>query len=104
MAEGWVNVARVDAVQSARLMEVEAGGHALLLIDLDGAIHATAAVCPHHQAWLSMGGIKGDVILCPRHAGSFDIVTGEQRSGPPCDPLRIYPVRIEDGEILVRLS
>ncbi len=104
MADGWVNAARVEAVQSAGLMEVEACGHALLLIDLDGAIHATAAVCPHHQAWLSMGGIKGDVILCPRHAGSFHIATGEQRSGPPCDKLRIYPVRVEDGNVLVRLA
>ena len=104
MAEGWVNVARVDAVQSVRLMEVEAGGHALLLIDLDGAIHATAAVCPHHQAWLSMGGVKGDVILCPRHNGSFHIPTGEQRGGPPCETLRVYEVRMEDGDVLVRLS
>ena len=104
MAETWLNVARVESVQSAGLMEVEAGGHALLLIDLDGAIHATAAVCPHHQAWLSMGGVKGDVILCPRHSGSFHIPTGEQRGGPPCEPLRVYDVRMEKGDVLVRLS
>lgn len=39
-----------------RLLEVEAGGAALLLYDIAGTAYATATVCPHHAAWLSQGG------------------------------------------------
>ncbi len=99
----WIAAARLDEVQAATLLEVEAGGIALLLYHLHGRVRATSAICPHHAAWLSDGGINGDCIDCPRHMGSFDIATGEQRSGPPSPPLPVYEVRVTDGQVLVDL-
>jgi 3-phenylpropionate/trans-cinnamate dioxygenase ferredoxin component len=97
----WRHVGSIDDVQPGTMREVAAGKAALLLYNLDGVIHATAAICPHHAAWLSQGQVSGDAINCPRHMGRFEIATGRQLRGPACPPLRTYNVRIVDGRIEV---
>jgi nitrite reductase/ring-hydroxylating ferredoxin subunit len=99
----WTDVAAVETVARAGMLEVEADGWALLLLSVGEAIHAVDAVCPHHQAWLSMGRVEGDAIACPRHQGRFHIATGRQLGGPPCPPLGVHPVRVEGGRVLVAL-
>jgi nitrite reductase/ring-hydroxylating ferredoxin subunit len=99
----WIDVADRAALARLRWMEAEAGPAAILLYDLDGTVYATAAICPHHAAWLSQGGIDGDCVDCPRHQGRFHIPTGEQRGGPPCGALRTYPARVVDGRVLVEV-
>ncbi len=100
----WKDVADRHALAGRRWMEVEAGPVALLLYDLDGRVYATAAVCPHHAAWLSQGGVTEDCVDCPRHFGRFHIPTGEQRRGPDCGPLRTYPCRVEGDRVLVDIG
>jgi nitrite reductase/ring-hydroxylating ferredoxin subunit len=97
----WVAVATVAQVAAAGMMEAEANGAALLLYAVSGTIYATAAICPHHAAWLSQGRMSGEFVDCPRHQGRFHIPTGRQERGPECPPLRTYPVRVEDGRVLV---
>jgi nitrite reductase/ring-hydroxylating ferredoxin subunit len=97
----WHDAAEAAAVSRSGMMEVEAAGRALLLLAVDGKIHAVDAVCPHHQAWLSMGSLDGAHIDCPRHQGRFHIPTGAQTRGPACPPLGVYPTRIEGGRVLV---
>ncbi len=99
----WHDVADAAAVLRGGMLEVEASARALLLLAVDGTIHAVDAVCPHHQAWLSMGRIDGDCIDCPRHQGRFHIATGRQLRGPPAPPLGVYPARVEAGRVLVSL-
>ena len=101
-AMGWIDVGPRDALVD--MMEVEAGGQALLLYDLGGAVFATSAICPHHAAWLSQGRISGTAIDCPRHMGQFDIATGRQLRGPACADLRVFPVRVVEGRILVEVN
>jgi len=99
----WLDVAPRNAVAAGRMLEIEAAGAALLIYDLDGTVYATAAVCPHHAAWLSQGSISGDCIDCPRHLGRFHIPTGRQLRGPECPDLRTYPVRVENDRIVVEI-
>jgi nitrite reductase/ring-hydroxylating ferredoxin subunit len=97
----WIDVAARAELERHGWLEVEAGPDAVLLYDLAGAVHATAAVCPHHAAWLIQGGISGDAVDCPRHMGRFHIPTGRKLRGPDCPDLRVYPVRLEAGRVLV---
>jgi nitrite reductase/ring-hydroxylating ferredoxin subunit len=99
----WHDVADADTVVRG-MLEAEAAGHAFLLLSVSGEIFAVDAVCPHHQAWLSMGHQDGDAIACPRHQGRFDIATGRQLGGPPCPPLPTYPVRVVAGRVLVGVA
>ena len=101
----WIDVAGRATLAARGWMEVEAGPEAILLYDIDGQVFATAAICPHHAAWLSQGGIDrgpgGPYVDCPRHQGRFVIATGEQVRGPACGALRTFAIRIEDGRVHV---
>ena len=100
----WVDVASRAELARQHLMEIGAGGVAMLLYDIGGGAYATAAVCPHHAAWLSQGGVDGDLVNCPRHQGQFHVPTGRKTRGPECPDLRTYPVRVEDGRVWVNVA
>jgi len=99
----WIDAASRRHLASDSLLEVEAGGVAILLYDVAGRVYATAAICPHHAAWLSQGTVRGDVVDCPRHMGQFHIPTGRKLRGPECPDLRAYPVHVQDGRIWVQI-
>ena len=44
------------------------------------------------------------IIECPKHTGRFDIRTGKARRAPVCVDLRTYPVRVEDGKVMLGLE
>jgi 3-phenylpropionate/trans-cinnamate dioxygenase ferredoxin subunit len=99
----WIDVADRAALAQQKWMEVEAGAEAVLLFDLAGQVYATAAICPHHSAWLFQGGVTGDCVDCPRHMGQFHIPSGQQRGGPACDPLRTFPTRVAADRVEVEI-
>jgi 3-phenylpropionate/trans-cinnamate dioxygenase ferredoxin subunit len=46
----------------------------------------------------------GNIIECPMHNGRFDYRTGEAKGAPVCINLKTYPVKIEDGKVLVQIG
>ena len=48
----------------------------------------------HRACLLSQGELDGHVVVCPCHAGVFDVRTGEVVEGPPPEPVRTYEVRV----------
>ncbi len=82
---------------------VRRGGKQVLLIASDGRIFAVANRCPHEGYPLSEGTLGPPCVLtCDWHNWKFDLASGETLVGR--DPVRAYPVRIEDGEIAVDLA
>jgi len=50
---------------------------------------------------LSEGDVDGCFIECWAHGSRFDVRTGEPDQLPAIYPVKTYPVRIEDGRVLV---
>jgi nitrite reductase (NADH) small subunit len=48
-------------------------------------------------------GYEDRVLRCPWHGWEFDLETGESLFDPERWRVRVYPVRVEDGEILVEI-
>jgi len=68
-----------------------------------GEVYATQAACPHRNGPLADGLLGGTKIVCPLHARTFDLRTGEG-IGPDCANLKIYPVALtENSQILITL-
>lgn len=104
MSGRWVAAASLAAVEAEQVLSARADGVALALYSVDGAVYATAELCTHGAARLSDGYLDDGIIECPLHQGLFDVRTGEA-VGPPCtQAVRTYPVRIEDGQVLVQLE
>jgi len=99
--ERWVAVCRLDRLVSQTMLCTQVTGIDLILIWNEGRAVACERGCPHEQADLSLGHVSAGRLFCPRHAATFDLRDGRISEGWPSRPLRIYPVRIEDGHVWV---
>src|SRR5207247_475679 len=69
-----------------------------------GELFATQATCPHKAGPLADGIVGGGRVICPLHAYTFDLATG-QSAVDTCDALAVYPVATSaSGDILLSLE
>ena len=102
MAEsGFVKVAEVGEISPGDMKVVEVGEDQILLVDVEGNIHACDDICSHAYASLSEGDLNGDEIECPLHGSAFNIITGEALTPPAEDSIRIFEVRIDGQDVLI---
>lgn len=94
-------VAGVDEIPVGGSKKVILGGSALLLVRTLQEIKAFSAICTHLGCVVDWNGPKREIV-CPCHAGIFDL-NGRVVSGPPPRPLPSYPVRVANGKIYVKL-
>jgi 3-phenylpropionate/trans-cinnamate dioxygenase ferredoxin component len=71
---------------------------------LGGKAYATSNYCTHLDCLLSSGKLVEDGIKCSCHGSIFDLENGEPIYPPATEPIAVYPVREEDGEIFVGLT
>lgn len=83
---------------------IEHDGRRILIINLDGQLHAWDGMCTHEEADLSTGFLIGEEITCPLHLSRFNLLTGEAVNPPAEKPLTKYNVKVENGEIFVELD
>jgi nitrite reductase/ring-hydroxylating ferredoxin subunit len=98
---GFVKVAAVSEIPPGDMKMVEVGNEQILLVNVDGTIHACDDVCSHSYASLSEGDLAGAEVQCPLHGAMFNVVTGEVLTPPADEPLRLFEVRIEGDDVLV---
>jgi len=78
-------------------------GREVALFLQDGVVYATDILCTHGDARLCDGFLEGHEIECPYHQGRFDIRTGAATGAPCTEPIRIWPVKVEEGRVWLRL-
>src|SRR5438445_784666 len=98
-----VRVGRVDdiAEEGCRLVEVE--GQSVALFRHKGEVFAVDNRCPHMGFPLHQGSIDCGILTCHWHHARFDLASGGTFD-PFADDVRSYPVRLEDGEILLDVT
>ena len=103
VASDFLDVASLDEVPEMGVLGVDGpGGRAICLVRFQGRISAFADECTHQAFPLSAGEVHADGTLeCVWHGARFDCLTGAVRREPAMDPLTTYPVRVEQGRVLV---
>ena len=101
--DGWQRVAALADLADDAALAVRLGNRRIALYRLDGKVYALDDVCTHALALLSQGFIENGAVECPLHGARFDIATGRCLSPPATVDLRTYEVRVEGGEVYVRL-
>ena len=102
MAEsGFVKVAEVGEISPGEMKVVEVGEEQILLVNVEGNIHACDDICSHAYASLSEGDLNGDEVECPLHGSAFNVITGEALTPPAEDSIRVFEVRIDGQDVLV---
>lgn len=102
--EKWVVACRVEQVPLDDVVRFDHQARTFVVIhSADGEFFAMDGHCSHEKIHLADGLVDGNIIECPRHAGTFDYRTGESRQLPACVDLRTYRVKVENGEVFVWL-
>ena len=102
--DDWHRVCRVCDLGDEEVTQVWIGDLPLAVFCVRGEYYATADTCSHQGGSLSDGYVSGDLIECPLHQGRYHIPTGAVRQGPACEDLPVYPVRTQDGWIVVQYA
>jgi len=82
---------------------VPAGEISVGVFNADGELYAIEDRCSHDDGPLAEGDWEPDecVVICPRHGSRFDLRTGRPLSLPAYIPVDTFPVRVEDGFVVV---
>ena len=99
----FVKVCGVNDLQPGEALRFEAS-YPVALFRVSDQFYATDDTCTHAAASLSDGYIDGDIVECPFHSARFCIRTGEVLSLPASEPLKTYPVKVEDGSVFVDVN
>jgi toluene monooxygenase system ferredoxin subunit len=81
-------------------MALETEGKVVLLVNVNGGIHAYADSCPHLGTRLSQGSLQRNILTCSTHGWEFDVSTC-QGINPKTACLQSFAVRVENGDILI---
>ena len=101
MAE-FVTVAKADEVGEGEAKAFQVGDKLVGVVRSGGELLAFGDICTHRQCNLTSGGeIEGTVIECECHGSRFDMKTGEVVDGPATEPIPVFQVRDEGGELQV---
>jgi nitrite reductase/ring-hydroxylating ferredoxin subunit len=100
----WVTVARRADLPAGQIKGVKVGKQEIALYNLEGEFYATDNVCSHAYAQLSDGFIERGQIVCPLHAGCFDIKTGKAVEPPAEEDIKTFPIRLNGDEIQVAVD
>jgi 3-phenylpropionate/trans-cinnamate dioxygenase ferredoxin component len=97
------SLANVNDVPEGSLLAVErSDGAEICLFNHRGVIGAVGNVCTHAEFLLSDGTLRNDGTLeCAWHGARFDCRTGRVCRGPAEDPVPVFPVRVDNGRVLV---
>lgn len=99
----FVPLASLKDLQTRKLICTKSGSYRILVALAEDQVYAVDDMCTHEDASLSKGSIHGDCVKCPLHGSRFRLSTGEALDDPAEEPLKTYPVKIEDDQILVGL-
>ena len=101
----FVDAIPADEVPDESANVIEVNGREIALIRTGGQFFALQNECTHADYPMGEGDLVGENILeCPGHASTFNVVTGEVVSGPADEPLETFDVEVVDGMVRVAVE
>jgi 3-phenylpropionate/trans-cinnamate dioxygenase ferredoxin subunit len=98
-----IDLCALEDVPPGTMKLCEAGDDLVLVVNLNGRIHATQGICSHQYFELDKGFLTGDSITCALHLSRFSLEDGEPLDPPAELPLALYQVVIEGGRVLIEV-
>jgi len=101
-----VSVGPLEDLAPGTARKVEVGGRMVALVRIGDDVYAIGDTCSHANVSLSEGEIlEGErEIECWKHGSTFSLVTGAPLTLAATQPVPVYDVRVDDGEIIVVVS
>jgi len=99
----YVKACDVSDVQAGTMFPVDVAGKRLMIVNVDGTLHAVDRICTHETADLSLGFLTGSEVTCPLHLSRFDVRSGAVQNPPAVVPLGTYKLKVESTSVYVEV-
>ena len=98
-------LASASDVEEGKTRCFELDGRQVLVIHAAGGIfRAIENQCSHEKKSFDGARVRGGKkIVCPHHGSNFDLETGKSLSPPAVLPITVFPLKVEDDQIWVKL-
>lgn len=103
MAE-FKKVARVEDIPAGTVRGFEVGYDKIVICNTGEGFYAVIDECSHETLPLNQARLKGNIIICPHHGARYDVRTGMVTHPPAIVPVQTYEVKVENGDIFVKLD
>ena len=100
----WVRVTTVENVPLREGRAVRVGEDEIAIFNLGDRFVACENACPHRGGPLADGIVSGNSVVCPLHAYKVCLDIGNVVKPEVCVKVDTFPVRVENGVILVALE
>jgi 3-phenylpropionate/trans-cinnamate dioxygenase ferredoxin subunit len=101
----WVAACSQDDIDSEDVIRFDHGGRTFAIYrSPDGEFFTTEGLCTHEKVHLADGLVMDDIIECPKHNGRFNYKTGQAKGAPVCVNLKIFPMKVEGGLVLIQID
>ena len=100
----FVKVTKVDELAPGERIVVEVDEHFIAIFNVGGQFYAIADLCTHDDGPLADGEVRGHIIECPRHSGTFDLRNGAALTSPAVKPVPSYTVKVQGNDVLVGIE
>jgi len=104
MAENWIDIGSADELAKTPLKSVKAQNRDFAVSFKDGKFGVVQNACNHVGGPLGDGRLDGDYIVCPWHNWKFHRASGVGEPGFEEDCVPSYPVKVENGRLLINLE
>jgi 3-phenylpropionate/trans-cinnamate dioxygenase ferredoxin subunit len=99
----WTAVVDADKLADGVPLAVYPLGVGVLLVKQGAETYAVADRCAHMACPLEGGRLEGFRLTCPCHDWTFDVRTGQFVAAPEIT-ITTYPVKVEEGRVLVNIA
>ncbi|MBA3874632.1 MAG: FAD-dependent oxidoreductase [Anaerolineae bacterium] len=90
-------------LQEGQMRRFDLEDKPVLLARVNGQYYATSDKCTHYGGPLHEGALRGYTVMCPWHHACFNVRSGERVEPPALNDLPHYPLRIDNGSVIVTL-
>lgn len=101
-----VSIGRDEDFAEGEPKRIDVNGQRVCVVRANGKLYGIADVCSHAEAFLSEGEVYAEdlEIECPLHGSTFDLESGEPNGLPATDPVEVFRVTSEGGDVVLSES
>lgn len=99
----YVKMAETHEFPKNKMKVFKVEDHEILVVNVEGELHAFENRCPHMGYPLYFGRLEGKVLTCGFHYAKFDVTTGKSLGSVTDKPLKKFKIKIQNSLVQVEL-
>lgn len=100
-----VRICAVEDIKPGKAIRVKIGENAIAIVRTKaGEVRALDDKCSHGEISLSEGFVDNETIECWAHGAKFSLETGAALTLPAFEPVAVYEVIIDNGDIFLEID